>query len=181
MTRTRTTIRSFVAAFAAISLVAGVSACGDDDTSSDVSSDTVVDDTIAEMELTPVEDYEVVGEKPEVVIPDEAPPTDLVIDDLRDGEGAQVTTGSFVTVHYVGVSWSTGEQFDASWDREQPFQFTIGVDPVIQGWELGLQGMKVGGQRRLTIPPDLGYGASGQGPIAPNETLVFVVDLLAVE
>jgi peptidylprolyl isomerase len=79
------------------------------------------------------------------------------------------------------VSWSNGEQFDASWDREQPFQFTIGVDPVIQGWELGLQGMKVGGQRQLTIPPDLGYGPDGTGPIGPNETLVFVVDLLAVE
>lgn len=177
MTRTRTTLRSTVAVFAAMTLVAGVSACGDDD----ASTDSLVDDTIGEMELTPVEDYEVVGDKPEVVIPDEEPPTDLVIDDLRDGDGEQVTTGSFVTVHYVGVSWSTGEQFDASWDRGQPFQFTIGVDPVIQGWELGLQGMKVGGQRRLTIPPDLGYGASGQGPIAPNETLVFVVDVLAVE
>ena len=181
MNFSRTTFRSAVAIFAVFSLGIVASACGDDDTSSDTSSDTAVDDTIAEMELTPVEDYEVVGEKPEVVIPDEEPPTDLVIDDLRDGDGEQATTGSFVTVHYVGVSWSTGEQFDASWDRDQPFQFTIGVDPVIQGWELGLQGMKVGGQRRLTIPPDLGYGEFGQGPIAPNETLVFVVDLLAVE
>lgn len=181
MTRTRTTLRSVVAVFAAITMIVGISACGDDDTSSEAVTDTVVDDTIAKMELTPVEDYEVIGEKPEVVIPDEEPPTELVIDDLRDGDGAQATTGSFVTVHYVGVSWSTGEQFDASWDRGQTFQFTIGVDRVIQGWEVGLQGMKVGGQRRLTIPPDLGYGASGQGPIAPNETLVFVVDLLAVE
>lgn len=168
---------SVVAVCAAASLVFLVSACGDDDTSSDV----VTEDSITEMELTPVEDYEVVGEKPEIVIPDEEPPTDLVIDDLRDGDGDQVTTGSFVTVHYVGVAWSNGEQFDASWDREQPFQFTIGIDPVIQGWELGLQGMKVGGQRQLTIPPDLGYGDSGAGPIAPGETLVFVVDLLAVE
>lgn len=181
MTRTGTTLRSVVAVFAALTMVTGVSACSDNDALSDASSDTAVDDTIAEMELSPVEDYEVIGEKPEVMIPDEEPPTDLVIDDLRDGDGAQATTGSFVTVHYVGVSWSTGEQFDSSWDRGQPFQFTIGVDPVIQGWELGLQGMKVGGQRRLTIPPDLGYGESGQGPIAPGETLVFVVDLLAVE
>jgi|688.fasta_scaffold139112_3 peptidylprolyl isomerase len=173
----RKNVKKALAVCVATSLAVLVSACGDDDTS----SDSTTADSITEMELTPVEDYEVVGEKPEIVIPNEEPPTDLVIEDLRDGDGEQVTTGSFITVHYVGVSWSNGEQFDASWDREQPFQFTIGVDPVIQGWELGLQGMKVGGQRQLTIPPDLGYGPDGTGPIGPNETLVFVVDLLAVE
>ncbi len=177
MTSSRTTLRSVLGIFVALTLAVTVSACGDDDSSSNTASD----DSVAEMELTPVDDSEVVGEKPEVVIPQGEPPTELVIEDLRDGDGEQATTGSFVTVHYVGVSWSTGEQFDASWDRGQPFQFSIGIDPVIQGWELGLQGMKVGGQRRLTIPPDLGYGESGQGTIGPNETLVFVVDLLAVE
>ncbi len=84
-------------------------------------------------------------------------------------------------MHYVGVSWSTGEQFDASWDRMEPFAFGLGRGQVIQGWDEGVQGMKVGGRRRLTIPPEMGYGAAGAGGvIAPNETLVFVVDLLGV-
>jgi peptidylprolyl isomerase len=119
--------------------------------------------------------------KPEVSIPEETPPTDLVADDETVGEGAEATSGSMVSVHYVGVSWSTGQQFDASWDRMEPFQFALGRGQVIQGWDVGVQGMKVGGRRRLTIPPHLGYGAAGAGGvIAPNETLVFVVDLLAV-
>ena len=120
--------------------------------------------------------------KPEVTIPDEAAPSDLVSEDLEEGEGAEASAGSAVTVHYVGVSWSTGEQFDASWDRAQPFSFGLGQGQVIGGWDQGVQGMKVGGRRRLTIPPHLGYGAAGAGGvIAPNETLVFVVDLLAVD
>jgi peptidylprolyl isomerase len=178
MTFSRTTLRSALGIFVALTLAVTVSACGDDDTSSDMAPD----DSVTEMELTPVDDYDVVGEKPEVVIPEGEPPTELVIEDLRDGDGEQATTGSFVTVHYVGVSWSTGEEFDASWDRGEPFQFSLGSGMVIQGWDLGVEGMKVGGQRRLTIPPGLGYGPDGiDGVIAPNETLVFVVDLLAVE
>ena len=82
---------------------------------------------------------------------------------------------------YVGVSWSTGKEFDASWDRGNPFQFVLGRGQVIGGWDQGVQGMKVGGRRRLTIPPELGYGAQGAGGvIAPNETLVFVVDLVSI-
>ena len=101
---------------------------------------------------------------------------------MREGTGAQASNGSLLTVHYVGVSWSTGQQFDASWDRNEPFQLPLGQGMVIQGWELGLQGMKVGGQRQIIIPPDLGYGAAGAGGvIAPNETLVFVVDLLSID
>ncbi|MEL6893735.1 MAG: FKBP-type peptidyl-prolyl cis-trans isomerase [Actinomycetota bacterium] len=120
--------------------------------------------------------------KPEVTIPDENPPTGLVIDDLEVGDGDEAAAGSSVTVHYVGVSWSTGGQFDASWDRMEPFRFGLGEGMVISGWDEGVQGMKVGGRRRLTIPPDMGYGAQGAGGvIAPNETLVFVVDLLAVD
>ena len=119
--------------------------------------------------------------KPDVTIPDETPPTDLVIDDHTVGDGDEATAGKSVTVHYVGVSWSTGEQFDASWDRMEPFSFGLGQRQVIQGWDDGVQGMKVGGRRQLTIPPHMGYGAQGAGGvIAPNETLVFVVDLLAV-
>lgn len=120
-------------------------------------------------------------QKPDVTIPEENPPAELVIDDLTVGEGDEAVAGQGVTVHYVGVSWSTGAQFDASWDRMEPFKFGLGQGQVIQGWDDGVQGMKVGGRRRLTIPPAMGYGAAGAGGvIKPNETLVFVVDLLAV-
>ena len=119
--------------------------------------------------------------KPDVTIPDENPPAELVVDDLTVGDGDEAAAGQQVSVHYVGVSWSTGEQFDASWDRMEPFGFGLGQGQVIQGWDEGVQGMKVGGRRRLTIPPHMGYGAAGAGGvIAPNETLVFVVDLLGL-
>jgi len=120
-------------------------------------------------------------EKPVVTVPDTAPPADLVrIDDVV-GDGPEATSGNTVTVHYVGVSWSTGQQFDASWDRREPFQFGLGAGMVIQGWDDGVAGMKVGGRRTLHIPPDMGYGSRGAGgAIAPNETLIFVVDLLDV-
>ena len=95
------------------------------------------------------------------------------------GEGDEAAAGQQVSVHYVGVSWSTGEQFDASWDRMEPFRFGLGQGQVIQGWDEGVQGMKVGGRRTLHIPPDLGYGAQGAGGvIPPNATLVFEVELL---
>lgn len=117
--------------------------------------------------------------KPDVTIPDEQPPTELVIEDMTVGDGDEAAAGQQVTVHYVGMSWSTGEQFDASWDRMEPFAFGLGQRQVIDGWDAGVQGMKVGGRRRLTIPPTMGYGATGAGGvIAPDETLVFVVDLL---
>lgn len=119
--------------------------------------------------------------KPEVSIPNEAPSGDLVIEDETVGDGDEAVAGGNVTVHYVGVAWSTGRQFDASWDRMEPFRFGLGQGQVIQGWDDGVQGMRVGGRRRLTIPPHMGYGAAGAGGvIGPNETLVFVVDLLAV-
>jgi peptidylprolyl isomerase len=119
--------------------------------------------------------------KPDVSIPAENPPAELVSEDLTVGDGDEAKAGQQVSVHYVGVSWSTGMQFDASWDRMEPFGFGLGQGQVIQGWDEGVQGMKVGGRRRLTIPPTMGYGAAGAGGvIAPNETLVFVVDLLEV-
>lgn len=120
--------------------------------------------------------------KPEFDVPSEQPPpNELQIEDLTEGDGAEASAGDTVTVHYAGKSWSTGEQFDASWDRNQEFSFRLGGGQVIAGWDEGVQGMKVGGRRKLTIPPQKGYGAAGAGGvIAPNETLVFVVDLLGV-
>jgi len=119
--------------------------------------------------------------KPDVSIPAEAPPEDLVIEDLEVGDGDEAVPGRPVEVHYVGVAWSSGRQFDASWDRGDSFSFGLGAGQVITGWDEGVAGMKVGGRRRLTIPPHKGYGARGAGgAIGPNETLVFVVDLLAV-
>jgi peptidylprolyl isomerase len=117
--------------------------------------------------------------KPTVSIPDGAPPAGLVIEDLVVGTGAEAVAGNHVHVHYVGVAWSTKAQFDASWDRNDVFEFALGGGNVIQGWDQGVQGMKVGGRRQLTIPPDLGYGARGAGGVIKGgETLVFVVDLL---
>jgi peptidylprolyl isomerase len=119
--------------------------------------------------------------KPDVTVPDTAPPAALVITDDIVGEGDEATPGRDVTVHYVGVSWSTGQQFDASWDRMEPFRFGLGGGQVIKGWDQGVAGMKVGGRRTLHIPPHLGYGSQGAGGvIAPDETLIFTVDLLGV-
>ncbi|MCC6622867.1 MAG: FKBP-type peptidyl-prolyl cis-trans isomerase [Deltaproteobacteria bacterium] len=118
--------------------------------------------------------------KPSITIPAGAPPTSLVITDRKVGDGAEATAGKTVVVHYVGVSWSTGKEFDASWERRKTFSFALGGGQVIKGWDQGVAGMKVGGQRELVIPPDLGYGARAVGPIKPNETLVFVVDLIEV-
>ena len=106
-------------------------------------------------------------------------PSDLLIEDLREGEGAVATAGQTAVVHYVGVSASSGAEFDASWNRGEPFSFPLGQSYVIAGWDQGVQGMKVGGQRRLVIPSHLAYGERGAGGvIRPGETLIFVVDLL---
>ncbi len=121
------------------------------------------------------------AKKPEIAIPGGPPPTSLVVEDLTVGSGPEAAAGQRVDVHYVGVSWSSGQQFDASWDRRATFGFKLGGGEVIAGWDQGVAGMKVGGRRRLTIPPDLGYGSKGAGGvIQPNETLVFVVDLVSV-
>jgi peptidylprolyl isomerase len=121
-------------------------------------------------------------EKPEVeVASDQAPSYQLELEDIAVGEGDEAVAGRIVEVHYVGVSWKTGRQFDASWDRGQTFRFGLGKGQVIPGWDQGVAGMKVGGRRRITIPPMLGYGKRGAGNvIGPDETLVFVVDLIAV-
>ncbi len=119
--------------------------------------------------------------KPEIEFPGEEPPTELLVEDITEGDGEEATAGRGISAHYVGVSWSTGEEFDASWNRGSTLDFTVGVGQVIQGWDEGLLGMKVGGRRRITIPPHLGYGDRGAGnAIAPGETLIFVVDLMGV-
>jgi peptidylprolyl isomerase len=121
-------------------------------------------------------------EKPSVYVPPgEAPPADLVIEDLVTGDGAEANPGHDVEVHYVGVAWSTRRQFDASWDRNDSFTFGLGGGQVIAGWDQGVAGMKVGGRRQITIPPHLGYGKAGAGGVIKGgETLVFIVDLLGV-
>lgn len=119
--------------------------------------------------------------KPEVDFPGEVPPPDLVVEDIAVGDGAEAVAGSTVTAHYVGVAHSTGEEFDASWDRGTPLDFRLGAGQVIRGWDEGIVGMRVGGRRRLVIPPHLAYGDRGVGRvIKPGETLVFVVDLVDV-
>jgi len=120
-------------------------------------------------------------DKPEIDFPDGPPPSDLEITDEVVGDGPEATAGSTVRVHYVGVAHSTGEEFDASYNRGAPLEFRLGVGQVISGWDQGVTGMKVGGRRQLVIPPHLGYGDRGAGGvIGPGETLIFVVDLLGV-
>ncbi len=119
------------------------------------------------------------SEKPEVDFPEGAPPADLTIEDITVGDGEEAAAGRTAVVHYVGVAFSTGEEFDASWNRGESFDFPLGAGAVIAGWDRGVVGMKVGGRRRLVIPPELAYGDRGAGAvISPGETLIFVVDLL---
>jgi peptidylprolyl isomerase len=122
------------------------------------------------------------NQKPVVEVASDQPPSyQLELDDITVGDGDEAVPGRVVEVHYVGVSWKNGKQFDASWDRGDTFKFALGKGQVIAGWDQGLQGMKVGGRRRITIPPMLAYGKRGAGGvIGPDETLVFVVDLVAV-
>ena len=119
--------------------------------------------------------------RPEVDFPGGEPPAELEITDIWEGDGGVANPGDMVQVHYVGVSYSTGEEFDASWNRGDPLQFELGAGEVIAGWDQGVQGMKVGGRRQLMIPPNLAYGDRGAGyAIAPGETLIFVCDLVSI-
>jgi peptidylprolyl isomerase len=119
--------------------------------------------------------------KPDVELPGGEPPTELETEDVVVGDGAEAAVGDTISVQYVGVTYSDGSEFDASWDTGEPFEFRLGSGSVIPGWDEGIPGMKVGGRRELVIPPDLAYGPQGQPPdIGPNETLIFVVDLLDV-
>ena len=150
--------------------------CGDDDSSTTSSSG---DESSAAQQEQPAQQD--TATKPEVTVPDGAPPKKLVENDLEVGSGPAAKAGDEVTVHYVGVGYDSKEQFDASWDRGEPFAFTLGSNMVIPGWEQGVEGMKAGGRRELVIPSQLAYGPAGSPPaIGPNETLIFVVDLVAI-
>jgi peptidylprolyl isomerase len=132
-------------------------------------------------ETAPAEISTDLSTKPTIPAPQGSPPAELQIEDVVKGDGKRAKPGDQVTVHYVGVSWSTGQEFDSSWDRGEPFQFQVGAGNVIGGWDQGIPGMRVGGRRELVIPPDLAYGPQGSPPaIGPDETLIFVVDLLEI-
>ncbi len=156
-------------------------ACADTEDALDVAaSPTAPAETSPGVDATgaPGADASPGAEAPEVEIPSGDPPDELVIEDIEKGTGAEAKKGATVTVNYVGVAWSTKEEFDSSWERGQPATFSLGQ--VIEGWQEGIPGMKEGGRRRLVIPPDLAYDDQpppGSG-IKPGETLVFVIDLI---
>ena len=162
---------------AALSLVAA--GCGNDDTKeADFGSSLRDDVSKTQPEEVPTQEG-TDRAKPKIEIPAGKPPAKLKTEDLIVGKGAAVKSGQTLSVNYVGVSHSNGKEFDSNFGSGQPFEFQLGQGMVIQGWDEGLEGMKVGGRRKLTIPGDLAYGPQGQPPdIAPNETLVFVIDLL---
>ena len=156
--------------------------CGDDE-AEQTATDAPATQASPTPEATeaPAADPKDTKTKPVIGKPSGDPPEELAKEDIVVGKGKRAKKGSPISVQYVGVSYSTGEEFDASWDRGEPFQFELGGGMVIPGWDQGLVGMKEGGRRRLTIPPDMAYGPAGAPPaIGPNETLIFVVDLLEV-
>lgn len=165
-----------ISVVAAICLLGTLGGCGSDSSSSSASS-TAADTTTAESAPTEPAKKKT---KPKVVPPKGPAPKTLVVKDLETGTGPSAKPGDEVTVQYVGVGYKTGLEFDSSWGRE-PFTFTLGGGELIKGWEEGLKGMKVGGRRELITPPDFAYGPEGSGSIAPNATLVFVIDLLAIK
>jgi peptidylprolyl isomerase len=167
---------AILAALLAAVLSLGLVACGDDDEggeSSGTSASTEQSEPPKEAEVSTN-----VEAKPEIGKPEGSPPTELEQEDIVVGKGPAAKDGDELTVDYVGVTFSYGDQFDASWDSGKPFTFTLGQGQVIQGWDQGVKGMKVGGRRKLTIPAELAYGEQGSPPaIPPNEPLVFVIDL----
>jgi len=172
-------VKPFLAPLVAFLLLAA--GCGQDDQAASAPAPTPTPTPAATAGPLPSVTRDV-EEKPRIGTPAGEPPTELVSRDVVRGKGRPVREGDTASVQYVGVSWSTGEEFDASWDRGEPFAFPLGGGQVIQGWDQGVEGMRVGGRRELVIPPELGYGPAGSPPvIGPNETLVFVVDLVDVE
>ncbi len=163
---------------AVLCLALALAACGGDDDSTTETSTT----TTTQESAPPQSDSAADKTKPKVSVPQGAPPKQLEVKDIEEGSGAEAKAGDSVTVQYVGVNYKSGKEFDASWDRGEPFAFQLGAGMVIPGWDQGVEGMKVGGRRELIIPPELGYGEAGAPPsIPPNEALIFVVDLVAVE
>jgi peptidylprolyl isomerase len=181
-------MRKIVTALTALLAALIVAACGNEpkDSRDSASSSAPAAETTTEANDTaPATGGKVstdLKKKPEIPKPSGSPPTKLETEDIVVGKGKAATKGDQVTMQYVGISWSTGEEFDASWDRGEGFPFELGAGGVIKGWDEGIVGMKEGGRRKLTIPPDLAYGPTGQPPsIGPNETLVFVVDLEKID
>jgi peptidylprolyl isomerase len=172
---TRLPARSVLTA-AAVALALALAGCGSDDESAASRAATPAPTATAAPDQTDV------SVKPVVPKPAGDPPAELVKRDIVKGKGRAARRGDQVTVQYVGVSWSTGEQFDASWDSGQAFPFELGAGNVIAGWDQGVRGMKVGGRRELVIPPAKAYGDTGSPPaIAPGETLVFIVDVVDIQ
>jgi peptidylprolyl isomerase len=179
------------ALFVLLALLAALAlaACGGDDDDSGSGGDAAdtsqespppSDDTDTETETTP--DLTDTSVKPVIDKPSGMPPRRLVKEDIVKGKGPAAKPGDTVIVNYVGVTFSTGEEFDASWDTGQPYPVQLGAGDVIEGWEKGLLGIKKGGRRELIIPPEQAYGAKGAPPsIGPNETLVFVIDALEIQ
>lgn len=160
-------------------LALAVAGCGgsDDSSSSESTASTSNESTSSESTSTAKKT------KPKVTVPKGAPPKKLEIKEIEEGSGAEAKAGDEVSVQYVGVGYESGKEFDSSWSRgAEPFTFGLGAGQVIPGWDQGVEGMKVGGRRELIIPPELAYGEAGSPPaIGPNETLIFVIDLLSVK
>jgi len=156
-----------------VALALAIAGCGDsDDSSSTPTGEATAAEQPGGADLS---------KKPKITVPSGAAPKKLEETELVEGSGDEAKAGDEVTVQYVGVGYDSGKEFDASWDRGEPFTFMLGAGEVITGWDQGVAGMKVGGRRELVIPPNLAYGPAGNPPsIGPNETLIFVVDLLAV-
>jgi peptidylprolyl isomerase len=158
-------------------LALAAAGCGNDDDNDKKEAATTPATASTPAATTPAPNTET-ATKPKVTVPSGPPPKKLEIKDLKEGTGPAAKAGDQLTVQYVGVNYANGKQFDASWDRGQPFQFQLGAGGVIPGWDEGLVGTKAGGRRALIIPPDLAYGAQGAPPdIPPNATLIFVIDL----
>ena len=175
-------MRRLLVILAAVLAALALVACGDDDDGGGDSGGTPTTEQPAPQTETEAADLTDTSVKPEVPKPSGSPPATLQKEDIVKGKGPAAQNGDTVTMHYVGISFSTGEQFDASWDRGVPLDpFQLGTGAVIPGWDRGILGMRVGGRRKLVIPPELAYGAQGSGPIGPNETLIFVVDLLKID
>jgi peptidylprolyl isomerase len=171
----------------ALVLGAGVAACGDDEepageSGAETASTPTPTPTAADIEAIVQGTSKATDAKPEFPGPSGDPPNELVIRDIVKGKGPKAKAGDTLTMQYVGVAWSSGQQFDASWDAGQPFPFQLGAGMVIPGWDQGMVGMQKGGRRLLIIPPELGYGEQGSGDtIGPNETLMFIVDLVEIQ
>jgi peptidylprolyl isomerase len=177
----------YVLTLIAVVAVVAVAACGDDDDSSGGGGgdNSAQQDTGTETSPSPAQAQEALKDtstKPVIPKPTGSPPRKLVKEDIVKGTGPGAKNGDTVVVHYVGMNFSNGREFDASWDTGAPFPVQLGTGSVIAGWEKGLVGIKKGGRRKLVIPPELGYGAQGYPPdIPPNETLVFVIDAVSIE